>query len=155
MEFISENTIDTVVENFSSETKDLTEFVSEMATEQPFLTAFLSQENFKLLTDEEYTFLWYIVGVIYLSFDHINSVPVLDEDTFGNVEENHWDMFESGGNKSFREKLSPFFDQTAQEDLYAFLEDSLEEDEETPVSGVGREIIFIAASTVIGVLEKS
>lgn len=154
MNFVGEQIIDSIAENFSSQTEDITAFVKDIAEDQPFLAAFLSQENFKLLTEDEYTYLWYLVAIIYLATAEVNTLPVIDEDTFGNVEENHWDRFESTNSKNFREKLTPFFDDTFQEDLYAFLEDSLEDDEDTPVTGVGREIIFIAASTVIGAIEK-
>jgi hypothetical protein len=45
-----------------------------------------------------------------------------------------------------------FFDGYPQEDLLAFLEDSLQQDEENPVTGVGAELIAVTAKSIIDVL---
>ena len=51
--------------------------------------------------------------------------------------------------KQFRDRLNVFFEKTSQEDLLAFIEDSLLEEEEELVTKVGREPMFIALKSII------
>ena len=51
--------------------------------------------------------------------------------------------------KKFRERLDVFFQDYFQEDLLAFVEDSLSEEEEEMVTKIGREPMFVALKTII------
>jgi len=61
---------------------------------------------------------------------------------------------EANVGKKFRERLDEFFEETKQEDLLAFIEDALLDDEESPVSKEGREPMFVTLKAVIDTIDK-
>ena len=61
-------------------------------------------------------------------------------------------MMEGAPGSNFHDRLNAFFNEYPQEDLLAFVEDSLESDEDITVSPAGRELIFVACCTLIDAL---
>ena len=57
--------------------------------------------------------------------------------------------------RKFNEKIDPFFKDYPQEDLLAFVEDSLVQDEDSEITNEGRDYIFIALKTIIDSLNAS
>ena len=79
----------------------------------------------------------------------------VSEDEIGQAEEANYALLESSKASDFRDRLNAFFDGTDQEDLLAFAEEAVleEEDEaEALVTKEGREPIFIALKTLVDVL---
>jgi hypothetical protein len=70
-------------------------------------------------------------------------------------EEANWETFNAQGNKQFTSILDVFFSAYPQEDLLALVEDSLQSDEESVVSQVGREIIFISCKSIIDTIDQN
>ena len=66
-----------------------------------------------------------------------------------NNEEANWELLHEQPKGTFRDKITPFFENNEQEDLLAFVEDTLEQEEDSPVTTVGRDVIFISSKTVI------
>ena len=66
--------------------------------------------------------------------------------------EKNWEILEANVVGSFRDRITPCFENTNQEDLLAFLEDSLESDEDVVISNSGRELIFVACKTLVDCL---
>ena len=54
--------------------------------------------------------------------------------------------------KRFRDRMDIFFENYSQEDLLAFVEDNLVEDEDSLVTKEGREPMFVALKSVIDIL---
>jgi hypothetical protein len=147
---VTEATIEEVLESFVNDREEYEEALSDLMDQQPPLLAFLAQESNDVLTEEEKDVLWYIILIIITSTRRFG-IPVgeLSHTDLGNNEESNWEILQEQPKGSFREKITLFFEDYEQEDLLAFVEDTLELEEESPVTSVGRDVIFISAKTVI------
>jgi len=133
------------------------DFEAELASfkeKYPVLHSYLLNEQLSLLTEEEYQILWFDAMVLVRSFELADLIPTsitaIDLEDF---ESNNWSLFENSKPMGFRDKLNIFFEQTEQEDLLAFVEDSLADDEEMPISSAAKEIIFISLLSILDVLQ--
>ncbi|HNM26192.1 MAG TPA: hypothetical protein PKL15_12215, partial [Saprospiraceae bacterium] len=133
------------------------ERMEAFASAQPVLVAYLfDDENFHLLTDDEKGFLQYLALIAWSAVvKTAGDVAAVSEEAIGEAEEKNYAVLEQSTAKKFRDRLDPFFDNYPQEDLLAFAEEAVLEDEDDPdtlVSKEGREPIFIAMKTIIDVL---
>ena len=158
MKAVSSEIIDQVIdtlENLSDEQYEMQ--MEKFADAQPVIFAYLfNEENFHLLTEDEKGYLQYLALITWLSIERVNgsSEPV-SEDMIGAAEEANYQLLEAGETKKFREKLDPFFEAYPQEDLLAFAEEAVLEEENEPdalVTKEGREPVFIALKTILDVL---
>lgn len=147
---VNEATIEEVLESYINDREEYVHSLSDLMDQQPPLLAFLAQESNDVLTEEEKDVLWYIILIIVTSSRRFG-VPIgeLSDVDLGNFEETNWEILQQQPKGTFRDKITPFFDGYEQEDLLAFVEDTLELDEDSPVTSVGRDVIFISAKTVI------
>jgi len=147
--------IDHAIEKETAHEKNSMEILDQMGAEQPALAAYLAQENFSLLTEEEHDYLIFLVTVIYrLYAAKFPNLPMIDEDLLDEVEEINWDKMAAVTEKKFNKRIDAFFTDFEEEDLLAFVEDALTEDEIGLVTKEGREPIFIAAKTVIDAFDR-
>lgn len=126
------------------------------AAAQPVLVAWLFSDNFDLLNEDEKGYLQYLALIAWLSIVKVaGQVEAVSEEQIGLAEEKNYEVLENSTAKKFRDRLNPFFEHTQQEDLIAFAEDAVVEDEDDPdalVTKEGREPIFIALKTMVDVL---
>ncbi len=124
---------------------------SEIISKQLLIDALLTDENLDVLKEEEYDLLWFIIVVIYGSIKKGigGELPVLSKEIYQKWEESNWKVWNEAKVKDFRSKLNPFFEGYPQEDLLAFVEDSLESDEDLEVNPIAQEISFILAKSII------
>jgi hypothetical protein len=157
MKFVSEKVIDDIIEQL----EDLPEEQYEKETEsfaaaQPVLFAWLFSDAFDLLTDDEKGYLQYLSLIAWKSIVKVNGpVEAVSEEEIGEAEEKNYAVLEESSAKKFRDRVTPFFEGTSQEDLLAFAEDAVAEGEDDPDSIItkeGREPIFIALKTMVDVL---
>lgn len=157
MEFVSEKIIDAVIEELENLPDEQYEQRMEAFAEaQPVLVAWLFSDNFDLLNDDEKGYLQYLALIAWLSIVKMNGTgePV-SEEQIGLAEEKNYELLEGSTAKKFRERLDVFFENTPQEDLLAFAEEAVLEDENDPealVTKEGREPIFVALKTLVDVL---
>jgi hypothetical protein len=158
MKFVSEDAIDKVVDGLEKLDDDQYEQRMEAFAEaQPVLVAYLfNEENFHLLTEDERGFLHYLSLIAWSAIEKVNGpLPEVSEEMIGEAEERNYAMLENSTGKTFRDKLTPFFENHPQEDLLAFAEDAVTEDENEPdalITKEGKEPVFIALKTMIDVL---
>jgi hypothetical protein len=158
MKLVSDNIIDSVVDSMDGLSDDQYEKqVESFADAQPVLFAWLFSEQFDLLNEEEQGYLQYLTLIAWNAIIKANGAPIppVSEDEIGEAEEKNYEVLELNTGKTFRERLNPFFENYEQEDLLAFAEDAVldeENDQEPLVSKEGREPIFIALKTMIDVL---
>ena len=152
--FVSENMIDAVI--LELEEADFEQEVATLGEKQPVLLGYVLSEDFELLTNEEREWLLYLVLVVWKATEKVHGkIGPLSKNALETAEEANWERLESVTAKRFRDRMTPFFDNYDQEDLLAFVEDSLTEDEEdteTVVTKEGREPMFVALKSVIDVL---
>ncbi len=150
---IPEKIIEAAAESLGSQNEaGYEKYILEFKKKQPIVLGYLFSDNLKLLTDEERNLLLYIVMVIRKSYLKVNDGQeprAINVDDISEAEEKNWSKIEDISNSDFRTKLDLFFENTPQEDLLAFIEDWLSDDEEEIVTKAAREYIFITAKTIV------
>ena len=157
MEIITEAIIDSVTQKIGDEESDFIDALNLLEAEQPILLPYLFSDSFDSLYQEEREYILFLTVVIYHSFIAVfKDLPIVTEETLGSVEEKNWELMNTVTAKRFRDRLDVFFENYHQEDLLAFIEDALADDEEgeSIVSPESREHIFIALKSMAdGLLE--
>ena len=150
--FISEDTIDATV--VALENADFEEEVEIFGEEYPAVLSYIFSEDFELLTQAERDLMLYLALVIVRAVERGGKViPPLSTTRLSEAEELNWEKLDAVTSKRFRDRLDVFFKDTEQEDLLAFVEDSLVEDEEEEVvTKEGREPLFVALKSLIDVI---
>lgn len=156
MKFVSENTIDAVIEDLNKSDAALEKADQAMADTQPDLMAFLTQEGFDALTDEEKDYMLMLALTIWESARRtMGELPALDTDLIGEAEEANYTLLDNASGGQFRERMDVFFKDYPQEDLLAFVEDALTDDEEDMITPEGRETLFVTLKTIIDALHQA
>ena len=124
---IPESIINDIIDQYQDEVKYLTD-LKHLASEQPDLIAFIDQENYSLLTNDEIALLEYLTLVIYFSsMKMIEKTIQIQGKSLEAAEEDNWNTFNEITAKSFFNKLDSFFKDYPQEDLLALVEDSIQQ----------------------------
>ncbi|MBX2872160.1 MAG: hypothetical protein KTR30_08670 [Saprospiraceae bacterium] len=153
MEFVPEKIIDEVALSLEGSAGAYEEAVELLREEQPVILAYLFNEELKIFTQGEKEYMLYLILVIWKAIKASNpdEVPATSANSFTAKEEKNWEILQAQKKRTFRDKLDVFFDQYPQEDLLAFVEDALVEDEEdeSVVTKEGREAVFVILKTVV------
>ena len=157
MKFVSEKIIDAVIDELENFTDEQYEVQMEAFSEsQPVLFAWLFSEHFELLNEDEKGYLQYLCLIAWRSIVKVNGeLEPVSEEQIGESEEANYAILEASTAKKFRDRLNDFFEGSPQEDLLAFAEEAVLEDDGDPDSMVtkeGREPIFVAVKTLVDVL---
>ncbi|WP_020568449.1 hypothetical protein [Neolewinella persica] len=149
---IKESTIERVIERLEAGEDDFALEIQDFAHAQPHLTAYLTNEENESFNDSERTLLLFGAITIYQSVcDEMTEPSLASEAMIGQAEEENYALMPAKG--SFRDRLTPFFEDSDEEELLAFIEDLLVAEEgEDPISKEAREPMFIALKTVVDVL---
>lgn len=151
--FVTEAVIDLALEQLDANPQTAQQAMRDIEKEQPVLWAWFFSENFDLFTPDERAYLQYLALVIWkASRQVLGPRPVVNEEQISQAEDHNWEMLEGVKSHIFRERMTVFFDHYPQEDLLAFVEDALLDDEDTIVTREGREALFITLKTVIDLL---
>ncbi|MEO7175178.1 MAG: hypothetical protein ABIV51_05010 [Saprospiraceae bacterium] len=151
---IPESTIDQICEALEANPKLMDKLLDELSENQDALVAYLlDEENKATLTEEEQDYQIFLGLVIWNSFrDLQGKLPEISADSIADADEKNWELMNTNESKSFQERLTPFFTNYPQEDLLAFVEDAVMDDEDELVSTIGREPMFVTLKTLIDVL---
>ena len=154
MDFVSEEIIESTAAELGKTEESIKAAMLELDNELPVISAYLFSENFDLLTQPEKEYLLFLALTIFKSAQKVDVfLPKITEEQLGAAEEKNWELLTAVTFKKFRERMDVFFKDYQQEDLLAFVEDSLtEEEEEELVTKVGREPMFVALKSIIDVL---
>ncbi len=152
--FVSEDIIEQVAVRMSDSEEEYTQVIEELEAHQPVLLSYLLSENFKLLTQDEQAYLLYLALVIWQSSQIVQRTSFhIETDLIESKEEANWVLLHASKARRFKERLDGFFDNTTQEDLLAFIEDALmEEEEDNFVTKEGKELLFVGLKTVVDCL---
>ena len=117
------------------------------------MLAYLFNEDFKVLTKEERDFMLFLLLVVWKAIKNTGAVVApITEKQLSDAEESNWAKIQTSKAKNFRDKLDVFFEQYPQEDLLAFIEDAITDEEEELVTKEGRESLFVTMKSVIDCL---
>jgi len=155
MQFVSESTIDKAAEIIGS-AENLTDIIRVFKESQPVILAYLFSENFKLLTQQEREYMMFLALVVWKASEaNQPEIDQVTENTLEDLEEKNWEKFHKVISRKFNEKIDIFFKNYPQEDLLAFVEDGLVQDEDSEITNEGRDYIFIALKTIIDSLNTN
>lgn len=148
---ISEATIDTQVN--SLDPANFEADLAEFAEAQPHLMDYLTNEENGAFTTAEQELLLFAGLVIYRSVRAESPViEIMEGPQIAELEEKNFSLLQEQKARGFRDRITVFFDKSDQEDLLAFIEDLLLDEENTDVTAEGREPLFISLKTVMDVL---
>ncbi|MBV6655978.1 MAG: hypothetical protein KI786_19555 [Mameliella sp.] len=151
MQFISEDIIDQVVEELENQPGAHEQALEGMQENQPVLFAYPFTENFEAFTPQEREYFISLMLVLWRAVSKNGNPPAVEEKKVSEVEDLNWSIIHGGKGNNFRSRLDPFFEGYPQEDLLAFIEDALTQDDEDPerlVSKEGQEALFVSLKTV-------
>ena len=103
-----------------------------------------------MLTKDEHKIMIFLFLVIYSAFG--SELETIEPNDIEITEEKNWELFNETSGSEFQDKITPFFKDYDQEDLLAFVEDTLVDDDDNPVTDEGRAVIFIGMKTVVDCL---
>lgn len=156
---IPESTIEKVLEQFENQEVDFEKAIQEFGGRQPAVLSFLMSGNEGVFSEDEQDFMLYLAVVIFKSVEAANGEPPkITPEEIADAEEANWSVMAESKGKMFRDRLDPFFENSPEEELLAFVEDALDmeaEDEfgETfSLTPEGQEPMFVMLKTVIDVL---
>ncbi|MEM9928968.1 MAG: hypothetical protein AAF840_04040 [Bacteroidota bacterium] len=149
---IQESTIERVLSRLEAGTEDFVVELQDFASSQPNLATYLTNEEHEILSAEERSLLLFGALVIFQSVQEERTEgAAVSEQTIGQAEEANYALMPEKGN--FRDRLTPFFEASAEEELLAFVEDLIAaEAEEATISKEARAPMFISLKTVVDVL---
>jgi len=140
---ISEKDIEAIVEAIESE-----KFEDKFSEAEPHYWHYLNSETFSSLKEDEHQLLFFINSVIYHACkEQLEDDYEFDIEDYQEFEEQNWSIRE--GSKSWEEAVNTFFEDYEEEDLLAFIEDMLVEEEEETLTQIGKEVIFISAKSYV------
>lgn len=145
--------VDEVVAAYSNDTHQQ-EVVIALEEKQPILLSYLFSENLEVFTQQEREYMLFLLSVVWESVYKVwGDQAEVTEDKLAKAEEHNWDLLKDVKARQFRERLNVFFaDQPAEEELLAFVEDAILDDEESPVTGEAREHLFVTLKSMIDAL---
>ncbi len=150
MKFVSEETIDSVAEELDSVDHAYETAVAELEERQPVVLAYLFTENFEAFSQTERDFTLYLLIVLWKSIEKVNGpAHPIGEDELMEAEEKNWSLLQTVQANRFHERLDVFFKDYPQEDLLAFVEDALSDEEDEWVTKEGREAVFVTLKSMI------
>ena len=155
MQFIPEDTIDQVVGALEQAPDAYAQALEAMKEHQPILLAYPFTENFEAFTAQEREYFLFLMLVVWTAVSKYETPQLVDEQQLSEVEDANWAIIHGNKGGHFRSRLDPFFDGYPQEDLLAFAEDALTQDEEEVealVSREGQEALFVSLKTIIDCL---
>ena len=150
---INEQQIDEVIDQLSESDDVFEAHLDALQDEQPMLLSYLFSEDNEAFTNEEREYLIFLSVVIWQAFRrsrHTERVPTTEE--ISEAEERNWELLNGVPAQHFADRISVFFEDYPEEDLLAFIEDALSDDEESPITREGREPMFVTLKTVVDVL---
>lgn len=156
MNFISEDIINPIIDQLSGEESNYERKIELFSEEQPFLLSFLLSGGFDVLEEEEKSLLFYLAMVIFYSIkSEYEEIDIIELEIIQKIDEENWTTVDQNKYKTLKEIADHYFEEYGQEDMLAFVEDALTEDEEYQISNIGRNVIFVSMKTIIDVFSHN
>ena len=153
---IQEATIEATLDRLENSIDTLDEQVQDLASQQPELLGYLTNEDVEAFTESERDILLFAAVVIYESVRaEGGGRRAITGKALTEAEERHYELIQQTKGP-FRERVTPFFEQSEEEELLAFVEDlTISETEGNgALSNEAREPFFVTLATVVEVLTR-
>ncbi len=128
--------------------QSLEDNVNDIFLEEKEFLAYLASDNFDVLNDGERKVMFFCCEVIFHAYNNCHGeFPELDMAAFYLNEESNWTLREEAS--SWDACKDAFFESSGEEDLLAFVEDILVDDEDEDMTDIGKEFIFILCKSYV------
>ncbi len=155
MTFVTEDMIDAAATDLGGSEDLRLKNLEAFQQEQAVIFEYFFSEDFEAFTKAEKEYALFLALVIFRTARKVRpDLPSISEKVFMEAEEANWEKLQNVTARRFKERMDVFFDQYPQEDLLAFVEDSLIDDQDTPVTKEGREPLFVLLKTIIDCLHN-
>lgn len=150
---IAEATIERILNRLEGEAEEYALELQDFAHSQPALMTYLTDEDNEAFTETERELLLFGALVVYQSVTDERTEPTgIETAAISKAEEANYALIGTVKG-SFRDRITPFFEQSPEEELLAFIEDLLIADEEEDgITKEAREPLFITLKTLVDVL---
>jgi len=152
MRTFSESEIDRAWEQVGSAPEQA---IQDLAGNQPLLLGYLGNQFGESLNEEEYATLLFMVMVIHHLVAKHYTLPPFDIEFFETIAEENYSKYEEMGRNRWEACKDYFFQSYYQEDLLAFVEDFTNREDESELSDIGMEIMFVEAKGIIDYYHRS
>lgn len=151
---ISEATINRTLDRLEDAGDEYEQQIQDFAESQPELMDYLTNEDVEAFTESERELLLFAALVIFQSVDDERAgMPEVTGDAIAAAEEQNYEIMAGSKAGNLRDRLTPFFERSEEEELLAFVEDlTLSEEEGDAISPEAREPFFVTLKTVIDTL---
>lgn len=143
-------TIDEAIQWLEDHAPEGLQFWEECLATHPALEAYLSQEEFVLLSAEEREFLVFVLTVVFKS---VGLIRPLEEERLIAWENHNW--AENLDKLSLDARLDHYFKDYPQEDLLAFAEDAIFDPDNDFLTKEGRLPLFVVVKTIIDAMGEA
>jgi hypothetical protein len=155
---IEETTINAAVDYLESREEEFELLVEDFGQAQPALLAYVLSESTDVLTNHEKEYLLFLALTVWKSFELEGLGKIIQEvepEVIEEKEDVFWGWISESKERDFNKKIDRFFEESEEEELFAFLEDALEMEENEWLTPQGREAIFVFMATLIEVLSEA
>lgn len=155
---IEETTINAAVDYLESREEEFELLVDDFGQAQPALLAYVLSESTDVLTNHEKEYLLFLALTVWKSFELEGLGKIIQEvepEVIEEKEDVFWGWISESKERDFNKKIDRFFEESEEEELFAFLEDALEMEENEWLTPQGREAIFVFMATLIEVLSEA
>ncbi len=152
MKFVNENIIEKAAEKLGSDEAVFSASLEKFNDSQAEILAYFFSEDTHAFTNPEREWMLFLLLVILEATEPFYEEQDISEQLVLLTEEKNWELLQAAKGKTFRDRLDIFFEDYPQEDLLAFIEDSVTDDEDGNISKEGREPLFIMLKTIVDVL---
>ena len=149
---IRDRSIEAMAEKLGENPIVFQNILDKYAEGEPELLAYFFSEDAFAFTNPEREWMLYVLMVLLESTPMNEEHQYFFEKDILNKEEKNWELLQKAKGKNFRDRLDIFFEGYTQEDLLAFVEDSVSDFEDENLTKEGREPMFIMLKTIIDVL---
>ena len=140
---ISESQIESTINGFSSE--GFEQIVEHNLP--PDIRDYLLIETINNLLEDERSLFYFCLATLTECLPAAFPQTELELDKLISMEEDNWSKRDKY--RSWEDSLNAYFDNYPEEDLLAFVEDMLVDDDDQQLSTAGKEIIFISCKSLI------
>lgn len=150
---IQEATIERILTRLENASTDYETEIRDFADSQSELMDYLTNEDVEAFTEPERELLLFAALVVYQSVDDERSgLKEVTGEEIATAEEKNYERLASVKAPTFRDRLTPFFEESDEEELLAFIEDLTLAEGDDAVSTEAREPFFITLKTVVDTL---
>jgi len=153
---VAEQTVELILQKLDEDDSYQSVLLSQFEEKYEDYCGYLGQEILPILNSEEGDLLMFVLSVIEEGFQrHELNHELFELTVYFDMEEKMWSMYEDQLKVPFRDRVTPYFDQIDEEEILAFVEDTLiaDPDEESSFLGnTGRDIIWNVCASFVAVL---